>query len=342
MQVLGVLTALDYSTSLQYISSPCVQALNSSATEAVKAINTLDEAASLAQLARVNVTFQFLDEVAAKANTSVSFAASTDPGVDNRVKWIGLMAAFFNREAVANKVVKDVFTSYNCTRDAVSKVSTKPLVAWAGYTAPSDFNNQTASWVISAAQYKWEFTADAAARNLSSITANKRFTDRNEFLAALKDVDILIDETFGASTQQKVLEGYGLTDKSTEYKFVANKQIWRPDGQVNNLAATAWFESALVFANVVLNDLVYIAHPESLPNYQPTYIRNIFTASPKVLTDKDCTSNPVEALAIPTVACAAVSPNAGGNGKSGAERFGASAGAVVAVAAAISAAVLMA
>lgn len=51
--------------------------------------------------------------------------------------------------------------NYNRLKEAASHYSTKPVVAWTTYDAPSQYNNNTASYILSEASYKVGLTNDA-------------------------------------------------------------------------------------------------------------------------------------------------------------------------------------
>jgi hypothetical protein len=51
--------------------------------------------------------------------------------------------------------------NYGRLKAAASNYTTKPVVAWATYDAPSQYNNNTGSYLLSSASYKVGLTQDA-------------------------------------------------------------------------------------------------------------------------------------------------------------------------------------
>lgn len=51
--------------------------------------------------------------------------------------------------------------NYNRLKAATANYNKKPVVAWTTYNAPSQYNNNTASYLLSNAQYKTQLTQDA-------------------------------------------------------------------------------------------------------------------------------------------------------------------------------------
>ena len=182
--------------------------------------------------------------------------------------------------------------NYNCFKKTANAKATKPIVAWSSYVAPSSFNNNTASWTLSGAEYKKILTVDAGA-SFYNGTDKGTFTTSAEFLAAIKTVDVIIDETFAGSDMTAFLTSYGLTTADTaNYKFLANKAVFRQDGLVNPNDGRDWFGGAVAMADAALQDVIRAAHPEVLPkDVKYNWLRNIAKNEPKqILDSSNCTA----------------------------------------------------
>lgn len=51
--------------------------------------------------------------------------------------------------------------NYNRLKEAAAHYDTKPIVAWTLYDAPSQYNNNTGTYILSNASYKVGLTKDA-------------------------------------------------------------------------------------------------------------------------------------------------------------------------------------
>jgi hypothetical protein len=218
------------------------------------------------------------------------------------------LGSFYNLESTANSVTKTILDDYNCiTSKANTTTITRPKVAIVQYLAPSDFNNQTASWEISADKFEIDYVTGAGGDFYSSNVTNAvprpvTFSNAADFLKAIEPVDILIDASFASTVIADVYKAFGLSDAATNYKFVAKKQVWMANRQINANAGSAYFEAAVVLGNTVLADLTAIIHPELLPpsKYTPTFFRNLYASPMQVtLTAADC-KDAAGALAVPT------------------------------------------
>jgi len=210
----------------------------------------------------------------------------------NRAEWLEFYSTFFNLEESAQKLTASINNNYNCFKDAANAKTTKPIVAWPSYVAPSSYNNNTATWTLSSAPYKKILTVDAGATFYNGTT-NDTFTNSAEFLAAIKDVDVIIDETFAGSDMTAFLTSYGLTGANTaDYKFLANNAVFRQDGLVNPNDGRDWFGGAVAMADAALQDVIRATHPDALPkDIKYNWLRNIAKKEPKqLLSSANCTA----------------------------------------------------
>ncbi|KAI9016737.1 hypothetical protein DFJ74DRAFT_240502 [Hyaloraphidium curvatum] len=123
--------------------------------------------------------------------------------------------------------------------------------------------------------YKAEFIADVGGVSPSANTTS--YSTINDFLAAVRSVDYLVDETFlGTTDYAGFLETYGLTANSS-IPFVKNKKVYRTDKLQNGEGWTAWFESAVALNHIMLADLASEVHPGLFSSYTRTFLRNVAT-----------------------------------------------------------------
>jgi len=88
---------------------------------------------------------------------------------------------------------------------------------------------------------------------------------------------VVIDETYIASSLNDVLTNFGISNATaSSYKFIANKAVYREDGVQTIAGGDDWFESAVVFDDAVLADVISAVHP-GYPSaaYTRIWFRNI-------------------------------------------------------------------
>jgi hypothetical protein len=291
--MLGVANTITAVADDIFVSSPCFQ--KQVAAGGIVTLSTTNATLADQQLTGVDIE---LGAYAADPsnNKSIAVYASQDPGTLNRAEWLEFFAAFFNKEQAANTLTGQINDNYNRLKQAASGYNPKPVVAWANYQAPSQYNNNTASWGVSNATYKVELTKDAGGTALgfgsySSVTA---------FQQAISNVDVLIDETYYATSLSDVLTNYNISSADqTKYKFLANKALYREDGISTSAGGQDWLESAISMSDAVLEDVINAINPAApSSNFTRRWLRNVSANETiRYSSEANCTSNENDARA---------------------------------------------
>jgi len=245
----------------------------------------------------------------------IHFSASQDVGPLHTAEHIKFLAAFFNKEAEANSIFAGTVEAYNDLMTAPA--SSSPKVAWVSK------DSYGSRFVLSLATYKTNFVTDAGGRNIgedevrSSAGSNLQVTDAvagspgsgqtlslgfsdfaggipaaaAAFVAALADVDVIIDETYASVpsdyNMESFLSEFGITSDSTLPAIVGQK-VFRLDGTLSESGGMDWFESRLAHPQWVLQDLARAFRGEG-ETFQ--YLRNIATGeTPHVVEVAHCTT----------------------------------------------------
>ncbi|KAJ2383100.1 hypothetical protein H4S02_005452 [Coemansia sp. RSA 2611] len=212
-----------------------------------------------------------------------------------RSEWVKFFGAFFNAEERANKLFDSIDANYQCFATKAEKEydDIRPVIAWTSYAGPTQFNNNTAYWQISFASYKYDIVRDAGARMLNTTgKQSTMFSTSPAFLRALRDVDIVIDESFVSYNYSTLLKNYGIADpKQANYSWVATGRVFRPDRIQSTSGGLGWFEAPVAFADALLQDLIGVAHPKFVKDgYKHIWFRNLAKSDPvTVVTAGDCT-----------------------------------------------------
>ncbi|KAG9289830.1 hypothetical protein G9A89_015410 [Geosiphon pyriformis] len=290
LEMLGLRSSITLLDSSADISSACIQLLKGSNITTLS--NNFTQRAESLKKVDLAIGAYTADN---KTANSVSTSAVSDPGTLNRVDWLEFYGAFFDLEDRAQKLVSQIKDNYDCLKKlANSKApSTKLVVVWVAYLAPSQYNNNTPSWTITDSVYKKKLTEDAGATYFN--TTPLQYSTSESFLKAISNVDILIDETYIASNLEEVLTNFGLspTADNSAYKFIKKKKIFREDGLVNPTDGRDWFESAVPMGDALLEDVMNAVNSQ-LPtsSYQRIWLRNVAIGEIKKITSaRNCTDS---------------------------------------------------
>ncbi|KAG2234769.1 hypothetical protein INT48_000118 [Thamnidium elegans] len=287
LELLGVAETIKVIADGSLISSPCFQTYLSSGEVANLSAN--NKTLQAEQIASVQAQFG-INPYEPISNTTVSTGQTYEPDVLGRASWISYYAAFYNYENMANDISNKMISNYQRLTAAASGYGSKPIVAWTTFDAPSQYNNNTASYILSNASYKVGLTRDAGAIMLES--PQSVYSSAAELLEAISSVDVLIDETFIGSDLTDFLKNYEIgSGQADKYKFLKNKNVYREDGILTASGGYDWFEAPVAMADALLEDMINAVNPAApSANYKRNWLRNIVLDEPiKYTTGDNCT-----------------------------------------------------
>jgi iron complex transport system substrate-binding protein len=175
-----------------------------------------------------------------------------------RVEWIKYMAAFFNKEKEADSVFQIIEKQYNETKAMADKVSTKPTVL-SGIVYGD-------TWFLPGGKnYNARLLEDAGCNYLWRDDASNGYLELG-FEAVYEkahDADLWIGVASYASLDEiiKADHRYG------NFKPLKLKQVYTYDARKGAKGGSEFLELGYLRPDMILQDLVKIAHPELLPDY---------------------------------------------------------------------------
>ncbi|KAJ1956648.1 hypothetical protein GGI12_005252, partial [Dipsacomyces acuminosporus] len=291
LEALGVQSDIKNLGTAPSLVSPCLQKL---LQDAIKPFNEGNSTATGQQQQDNTVVFNMPGGTDASNNTIYS-TEYLEGSALGRSEWVKFFGAFFNAEERANKLFESIDSNYQCfsskTKSQYNDI--RPVVAWTSYAAPSKFNNNTAYWQISFADYKYAVVRDAGARMLNTTgRQSTMFSTSKAFLHALEGADIVIDESMVPYNYSDLLTKYGVADPSkANYTWLTTKRVFRPDRIQTVAGGLGWFEAPVAFADALLQDLIGVAHPKfRKEGYTPIWFRNLAKGDPvSIASASNCT-----------------------------------------------------
>ncbi|KAJ1665167.1 hypothetical protein IW140_003561 [Coemansia sp. RSA 1813] len=208
-----------------------------------------------------------------------SFSVNPEDASDmlGKAEWIKFVAAFYNKEAEANKLFADIESRYNALKKPASANAAKTNVGIARYNKVA--NGTILGWTMVPAQ-KWlaQGLSDAG---LNAYTGDMRsFTSADDFHKAVSGWDILIDTSIeplshGGATipeWQDLVNGYKLdtsggrsssSSGSSSLQFIDPNAVYRSDLISSTNNATDADEHLQVQPDVLLNDFIKLSSASS-------------------------------------------------------------------------------
>jgi iron complex transport system substrate-binding protein len=187
----------------------------------------------------------------------------TEQSLLARAEWIKFVAAFYDKEAMADTIFTRIEYNYEAAKTIAQSVEQKPTVMAGG--------NFKGTWYMpSGASYMARLFADAGAdyfyKDETSTSASLALNFET-VLSNFHDVDIwlnapttTIDALFQMDSRHRLFRS------AREGRVYAFYRRTLPDG------ANDFWESAVARPDLVLKDLIWALHPNLLPDYTPTYI----------------------------------------------------------------------
>lgn len=246
------------------------------------------------QLDSVEVVFMDCNSdcsnVRARSN-AVHVPATKDNGNLHSAEYIKFLAAFFNLEELALRTFQDTVTSYTGRQASASA----PVVAWI------QWNSWYSRYELSQATFKLQLVTAAGGRNVDAAQLSQsvssmavedavagnpgagktyyvpagddRAAATNALLAAMQDVDIVVDETYAA-------------DPGTQ-KFLTAQKVLRVDRSYTSLGSLDWYESRLAYPDWAATGLARYVLDDTTK--LPRYFRNVaLDEAPELVTAESC------------------------------------------------------
>jgi len=180
-----------------------------------------------------------------------------------RAEWIKFFGVLYNKEQEADSVFKIIESNYNIAKELANKTVTKPTIL-SGAIMGKDIWNLPAGESFVA-----QFLTDANTNYLWKDSKGKGSLSISfeSILDKGKSADIWIAPGY-FSTKKQMLEKNA---NYKEFKAYKNNQLFTFANNVGETGGVLYFELGPTRPDLVLKDIIKIAHPELLVNYTPTF-----------------------------------------------------------------------
>ncbi|MPQ47963.1 ABC transporter substrate-binding protein [Marinifilum sp. N1E240] len=176
-----------------------------------------------------------------------------------RAEWAKFIAAFFNKEAEAEKHFNEIDSRYNQLKSLVKTVANEPSIL-SGY-------NFKGVWYMPGGQsYLAQFLRDGKADYCW-------FSDSSSGSIPLSfevvfDKQSEADIWFGPGQCRTIEDLNGLDERYSLFKSYKTKEVYCYTKRMKESGANDWYESGVMQPDVVFKDVIKILHPEILPDYE--------------------------------------------------------------------------
>ena len=183
-----------------------------------------------------------------------------------RAEWIKFMGLFFNREREADSIFAGIEKNYQETRNSVSNLTGMSTVV-SGIVYGD-------AWFLPGGQnYAARLLKDAGCRYLFEGTDNHGYLELG-FEAVYEkahDADLWI----GTGTYKDLAEIRAADIRYTRFKAFQTGQVYNYDARIGPLGGNEFLELGYLRPDLILMDLVKIAHPDILPGHALFFYRKL-------------------------------------------------------------------
>jgi iron complex transport system substrate-binding protein len=175
-----------------------------------------------------------------------------------RAEWIKFMALFFGKEREADSVFAEIEKEYLTTQRLVSEVKTKPTVL-SGIVYGD-------AWFMPGGQnYAAKLLKDAGCEYLWASDSTSGFLQLSfeSVYATAKEAELWI----GVGSFTKLADIKATEERYALFKPFKEQQVYSYDARKGAKGGSEFLELGYLRPDLILKDLVKIAHPELMPSY---------------------------------------------------------------------------
>ncbi len=188
-----------------------------------------------------------------------------EPHPLGRAEWIKVFGLLTGKMQEADSIFEEVESQYNDLKHLIEKEESKPLVMFG--------NNFNGTWYMPGGEnYMCRFLEDAGYEYpfLESDNRGSLALNFENVLEQFRTADLWL----GVSA--KTLSELSRADSRYALFDPFNKgKVYSVNGRINNDMGNDYWESGVVFPNLILADLVSIAHPEILTGHKLRYYKQL-------------------------------------------------------------------
>ena len=182
-----------------------------------------------------------------------------------RAEWIKFVAAFYDKESLADSIFNDIVLRYNDIKKKAQQIENKPRVMTG--------SNFRGTWYVpSGRNFMGKLFADAGADYFyaNDTTAGSIPLNVETVLKDFSGADVWLNCNFNS-----IEELIKADSKHSFFRPVVLKQVYNFNKRLLPSTANDFWESAVARPDLLLSDVIAILHPELLPDYEFVYTEKL-------------------------------------------------------------------
>ena len=182
-----------------------------------------------------------------------------------RAEWIKFMAAFYDKETLADSLFNRMEKNYQQAKLLASQAKEKPSILSGG--------NFKGTWYMPSGKgFMSTLFVDAGGSYC-------HIDDTTKISLPLSFESVLLqhqhDDVWLNAQATSIKELIAQDERHKLFDAVTNNRVYSFSARTNNKGANDFLEGAAAYPDIVLMDVIWALHPECMPDYQPYYIRKL-------------------------------------------------------------------
>lgn len=182
-----------------------------------------------------------------------------------RAEWLKFMAAFYDRETLADSLFTKIQYCYDSLRTSVSSNKEKPTVMSGG--------NFRGTWYMPSEKgYMGGLFADAGANYFyaSDTTAGSLPLGIETVLKNFSDADVWVGSPANTMDELAAMDA-----KHTLFKAYKDKKVYNFNARTTPTGGNDFWETGIVHPDWILADMIKVFYPELMPEHEFVFVRHL-------------------------------------------------------------------
>ncbi len=182
-----------------------------------------------------------------------------------RAEWIKFVAAFYDKESMADSVFHTMENNYLQAKTLANKAGKKPTIISGGnfkgtWYMPSGKVFMSKLYTDAGGDYYYANDTNTGSLPLSFETV----------LLHQQHADVWLN-----AQANSIEELLAQDQRHALFDAIKNNRVYSFNARSNKQGANDFWEGAVAHPDIILYDVIWALHPDLLPNYQPFYIKQL-------------------------------------------------------------------
>ncbi|MDR1181647.1 MAG: ABC transporter substrate-binding protein [Bacteroidales bacterium] len=189
----------------------------------------------------------------------------TEESLLARAEWIKFIAAFYNKESLADSIFQTIEDNYIQIKTRVSQVAKKPSIISGG--------SFKGTWYMPSGKvFICKLYTDAGGDYFYANDTTKGSLPLNfeTVLLHQQHADVWLN-----AQANSIAELLAQDERHELFDALKNKRVYSFNARSNKRGANDFWEGAVAHPDIILSDVIWALHPDLIPDYRPFYIKQL-------------------------------------------------------------------